>query len=222
MPDTSPKYDFQATHAILEAHYKKLVADYEHKNGRKYDREKYRAEFLEKIQQHRRTTEPKPSYSSLSQGPKVESSSMKTMEASAMENLSDTLVTCKMLNLAKQELKSEITTVRLEVKQQGKNLTHHMSHLRQDLTGDMNNLRVELTGVMNDLRLDLTHKMDLMMQKMDENQARWRVDIEEQRHAWGLIHDRRVHLHDGDIKYSQDPIFSYTIPSARGCREWLF
>lgn len=142
-----------------------------------------------------------------------------------MDKIGDTAVTGKMLDLAKQELKSEITTVRLEVKQQGNNLTNNidnlridvardmdglrtdlssdMSKLRSDLTSDMNNLRVELSRAMNDLRLDLTNKFDLMMQKMDENQARWRVDLEEQRHFWGLAHDHYVRIWDEQLEHGK-------------------
>lgn len=90
--------------------------------------------------------------------------------ATDMQKIDKSYVTIQHFNLAKQELKSEITTVHVAMK--------------------------NLTRAMDNLHMKVENAVELILQKMDENTAKMRVDIEEQRIHWNLAVDHYAPLHE--------------------------
>jgi paraquat-inducible protein B len=122
---------------------------------------------------------------------------------SSMEKIDKSPVTIHHLNLTKQELKSDITSVRVEMKNLAKELRGEMSNLRQELRGEMAGLRQELKNEMASLRqamshlqMQMTNAVELLLQKMDETSAKLRVDIDLQRHYWDLAVDHYAPLRE--------------------------
>ncbi len=113
-------------------------------------------------------------------------------KATEMQKIDKSNVTIHHLNLTKQELKSDITTVRVEMKNFSKELKSEMASLRLELKGEM----VELRQAVSNMQLQLTNAVELLLQKMDETSAKMRVDIDLQRHYWDLAVDAYAPLNE--------------------------
>jgi predicted metalloenzyme YecM len=140
----------------------------------------------------------------------------KLEEKNFMEKLDDAVVTRKLLDLTKKEIKSDITTLRLETKQMGEYLKSEMAQLKQELRSDMSGLKQELRSdmaqikfemadskqelkaEMTQLKQELRNEMVLLTQKMEANTAKLLVAIEEQNNNWRLLYD-----HYGQIYANQ-------------------
>lgn len=157
-------------HELMMAYYKKNQNQYAYENTYS-ELEKEIRKYSEQL----RTLPNESSYNEFNAGSKIESASLsKSMEAQNMKPINDNYITHSFLDLVKKELKSEITTVRVEMKQQNEGLKTEIA-----------NLRLEIKTLSN----KLTNAMELLAQKMDENTAKMRVDIEEQRRHWSIAVD---------------------------------
>jgi hypothetical protein len=93
-----------------------------------------------------------------------------------MEKIDDTFVTRRLLELTKQELKSDITSLRLEVRQ-----------YREESKSDNARLKQELTTSMALLRQELKTDIAKVLVILEEQNHNWKMALD----GYGLLYQRQ-------------------------------
>jgi hypothetical protein len=95
-----------------------------------------------------------------------------SLEAMDMEKIDNTFVTRRLLELTKQELQGDITSLRLEVRQ-----------YREESKSDHAQLKTEMALMHQELKTDIT-KVMVMLEEQNHN---WKMALD----GYGLIYHRQ-------------------------------